>query len=147
MTEKYRIFERENFCPPGAGIRKRSCGTGGLPLMALLCALVLLWATAAMPCRVLAAEESGDSSGLEIEVVGEYSIDDEIIIEDQEVPLALPEEKPAENGTRHAAMMGLVFCCAAGYVLYFHRYEERLFGLRREAARAQKQAMDGSRRT
>lgn len=145
MAEKYRKRGRENPCLPDAGRRKGRSGTAGL-LMAVVCALVLLWAAAMLPYRVLAAEEGGDSSGLEIEVVGEYSIDDEIIIEDQEVPLAMPEEEPAESGTRHAVMMGLVFCCAAGYVLYFHRYEEKLFGLRREAAKAQKQAMDGGRR-
>lgn len=87
-------------------------------------------------------EGEGDDSGLVIEVVGEHSIDDEVVIEDEEVPLAMFGEEPADAGPVHAAMMALVLCCSIGYVLYFRRYEEKLFLLRREAARAQKRLMD-----
>lgn len=87
-------------------------------------------------------EGQGDDDGLVIEVVGEHSIDDEVVIEDEEVPLAMFGEEPADAGPVHAAMMALVLFCSIGYVLYFRRYEEKLFRLRREAARAQKRLMD-----
>lgn len=78
-------------------------------------------------------------SGLTIEVVEELSIDDQVVIEDGEIPLAAFSEAPADAGPRHAAMMGLVLVAAAAYSAYFDRREKELFELRREAARAQKQ--------
>ena len=80
--------------------------------------------------------------GLTIEVVEELSIDDQIIIEDGEVPLASFSEAPVDAGARHAAMMGFVLLCAGAYTIYFDRREKRLFELRRQAARAQKLWME-----
>ena len=79
--------------------------------------------------------------GLTIEVVKELSIDDQIIIEDGEIPLANFSEAPAKAGPRHAAMMGIVLLAEAGYTIYFDRREKRLFVLLREAALAQKEIL------
>ena len=90
-----------------------------------------------------AAEGSGpQGAGLQIQVVEELSIDDEMIIEDEPVPLAMFTDKPAQAGPRHAAAMGLVLAASIGYTVYFDLREKKLFALRREAALAQKQAME-----
>lgn len=160
------IFHREGSC---AGVQHRDSGEGkvngagaGRVRAAVLCLLltgmVCLGAAAAlyvpgMTTTALAAPgteiEAGQTPGsagageedtLTIEVVGEHSIDDEIIIEDEEVPLAMYTDVPADAGPRHAVMMGSVLICVIGYTVYFDRREKRLFELRREAARAQKEA-------
>lgn len=88
------------------------------------------------------AGEPMEADGALIEVVGEISIDDEIIIEDGEVPLAMFEEReePVQSRGR-IAMMAAVLFATIGYAVYFDRYEEKLFRLRQEAARARVRAL------
>lgn len=87
-------------------------------------------------------EQGGASGDLSIEVVGQHSIDEEIIIEDSEVPLAMYSSASSGDGLRHAVMMGAVLLCVIGYTLYFDRREKKLFDLHREAALEQKRLMD-----
>ena len=143
--------EKAKRCSRGAGrgLAAAASGTaaGFVALLAAILLVMIMVLNPVLSVPVFGAQESedgeeGDSSGLVIEVVEELSIDDEIIIEDEEVPLAMFSEEAEDPGPRHAVMMGIVFCCAAGYVLYFRRYDEKLFVLRREAARAQKRLMD-----
>ena len=61
-------------------------------------------------------------------------------IEENQVPLAAYPDTPARSGVRHTAMMGLVLAAVIGYVVYFHRYEARLFRLRQEAALAERRS-------
>jgi len=87
----------------------------------------------APPARA-AGEENGRDGTLTITVVEEIPAED---IEESAVPLADFPDSVARRGTRHAVMMGLTLLAVTAYVLYFSRYEKKLFLLRRQAARAE----------
>jgi len=63
-------------------------------------------------------------------------------IQENQVPLAAYPDTPARSGVRHSALMALVLAAVVGYVIYFHRYENRLFRLRQDAAMAERRAAE-----
>lgn len=124
-------------------------------LMAIMCAAVLglaILSAGLLTCRTVRAAENGTEgaggtgSEFSIEVVEELSIDDQVMINDEQVPLASFDRGPTPAGNRHAIMMGVVFLTALGYAVYVERHEKKLHALRMEAARAQKEAMRAERR-
>ena len=58
-------------------------------------------------------------------------------IEDSAVPLAAVPGTEAHRGLQHVLWMGALLAAAAVYVLYFSRYDRRLFLLRKKAAEAE----------
>ena len=85
-------------------------------------------------------QQSGDS-GLSIVVVEDISVHDQIVIEDEGIPLAEYSEGESDAGVRHAVMMGVVLFAVIAYAIYFDRRDKKLFELRQEAARARKRMM------
>lgn len=111
----------------------------------LLCGtLAVMTAFFFQPCSAPAAEKApeGEEGGLSIEVVEKLSIDDQITIEEDQVPLAAFDRGPAPAGGRHVGMMGLVLLASLGYTFYVDRSEKKLFALRLEAAGARREAME-----
>ena len=98
--------------------------------------MLFLMCVSVCAAPVKSAGRPKEADGASIEVVGEISIDDEIIIEDGEVPLAMFEEEAPVQSRGRIAMMAAVLFATIGYAVYFDRYEEKLFRLRQEAARA-----------
>ena len=105
-------------------------------LAGMLAALMLL---ALLPAGAMGAEAASPETPqrLIVEVVEDIPAYE---IEENQVPLAAYPDTPARSGVRHSAMMGLVLAAVIGYVVYFHRYEARLFRLRQEAAQAERRA-------
>lgn len=62
-------------------------------------------------------------------------------IEESEVPLAALPGTAAERGGQHALWAGILLAAVVAYVVYFSRYDRRLFRLRQEAARTEQMRM------
>lgn len=125
--------------------RRKGKGSFYAAMAGLFLAMLLLASPMCMTAFASGRSSTGtkeEEGSLTIEVVGEMSIDDQIIIEDEMVPQAMFSEKPADAGPRHAVLMGCVLLGVLGYTAFFDRYDEKLFLLRREAALSQKRAME-----
>ena len=113
----------------------------------LLCGMIL----SAAPVTAVQAQESAAAEGtvqdegsdpgmalerrnLKITVVEDIPAAE---IEESAVPLAALPDTKARRGLQHMIWMGALLAAAAVYVLYFSRYDRRLFLLRREAAEAE----------
>ena len=132
-------------------MKERMGRLNGLSILLLLAVITGL--TAGLLCLTAVTAQASETGRqpeqdgeIRIEVVGEQSIDDEIIIEDEMVPLAMYSEKPVQSGFRHIVLMGFVLAAAIGYSVYFAKYDEKLFFLRMEAAKAQKHRMHSRRK-
>lgn len=80
--------------------------------------------------------EQSEDTGLSIVVVEDISVHDQIIVEDEAVPLANFSEKKADDGFQHAVMMGIVLIAVISYTIYFDRRDKKMFELRQKAVRA-----------
>ena len=123
--------------------------TGGKPgsvLRPLLLTTVILLLTvflcAGMPASVRAAASESDGKKLVIEVVEELPADE---IEEAEVPLAALPDTEARETTRHILLAGLFLAASVTYVVYFSKYDKKLYLLRKEAAQAEKDARNRRR--
>ena len=110
----------------------------------LLTALIAVLAALPVLTVCAAGTESGNGEKdpgkgtLTVTVVEDIPAEE---IEENEVPLAALPETPARRGVRHVLLAALLLASAAGYVVYFRRYDRRLALLRRRAAEAELAAM------
>lgn len=107
-------------------------------IVILAAVLICLYASLIAGDIIYAAQENSidvkNSEDLTITIV-----DDEAMVMDQNVPLA---SGPSDNNFAvHAVLGGILLAVVLIYVIYFHRYQKRIFSLRQKLADEEAQAM------